>query len=614
VFVSHDGGSNFEPRDVESLTVEGDDESRTRARAKTTELESMGAAEDGTVAFVVNRRGRRLWLVVDADGHPLALSAAPTESARIGAAGQRGVAFEPRSAEYWESLDAGASWTPLGKLPVDPAARIGPDAEVAFACAARGCVFEGTLSRIGWRGGRDRSVFVSPPENKPRRATPRVSTPYTCTLDPSEWRRIDGAVDAPVAANAVIGKVAWFALRFDPATSMVEVVSVRHGGGGTLDRVQLLAPAKKPQGYAFAALQQIEGAVAIRYPLPQSQPKSDGTVKNVEVAWSDLLASKVGRAVIASAGPLRPGDYGGGPGASSLAMPALVSIASGGVYVRLHAVQRDDQPTYFVDGRSLPGRVETLPPVVWPDEVGRVGHSEMVHVGAAHVPLRLVDGAIVRASRSVEGPAKYTFDAVSLGASRPGDFAWRQDVSVGYSGDRAGRVVSLGDAQGKVATSALYPFRSSGAIVDPPVQLPTQLDLPAVPRACTAGERKSTPRVVATSLPGTRHPIIIVDAVEPTRVLLTDDAVLHGAPTSPCVAAYGASLVTSDVSARARIETAIIPLETPDRAWIFRAPRSKSDKDTLPAVEYRPMSCKPDSAAEVPVEVYREKDTLLDPS
>jgi hypothetical protein len=519
------------------------------------------------------------------------------------------VAFEPRTAEYWESLDAGASWTPLGKLPVDPAARIGEAAEVAFAFAARGCVFEGTLSRVGWRGGRERSVLVPPPE-KPRRATPRVSTPYACTLDPSEWRRIDGAVDVPVAANAAIGKAAWFALRFDPSTSMVEVVSVRLGSDGALDRTQLLAAAKKPQGYAFAALQQIEGAVAIRYPLPQSQPKGDGTVKNVEVAWSDLVAGKVGRAVIASAGPYRPGDYGRGPGASSLAAPALVSIASGGVYVRLHAALRDDQPTYFVDGRS----VETLPPVAWPDEVGRVGHSEMVHVGGSHVPLRLVDGGIVRAIRSSEGPARYTFDAVSLGASRPADFGWEQDVSVGYSGDKAGRIVSLGDARGKVATSALYPFRSSGAVVDPPVALPTQLDLPAVPRACSAGERKNTPRVVAASLPGTRHPIIVVDAVEPVRVLLTDDAVLHGSSTSPCVAAFGASLVTSEASATPRIETAIIPLETPDRAWIFRAPRGKSDKDTLPAVEYRPMSCKPDPGAEVPVEVYREKDTLIDPS
>lgn len=607
VFVSHDGGSTFEPRDVESLTVPDDDETRGRGRSKSTELESIAAAEDGTVALVVNRRGRRLWLVVDGDGHPIALSKAPTESARIGAAGQRGLAFEPRTAEHWESLDAGATWTALGKLPVDPASRIGPDAEVSFACVAKGCVFESTLTRVGWRGAKDRPVLVPPPEKQPRLATPKVGTPYSCTLEPSEWRRIDGAVDVPVAANAAIGKAVWYTLRFDLATSMVEVVSVRQGADGALERTQLLGPARSPQGSAFAALLQVEGAVALRYPLPQAQPKSDGTLRNVEVAWSDLLAGRTGRAVIPSAGPYRPGDYGRGPGASALAAPALLSIASGGVYLRLHPAQKDDQPTYFVDGRV----VETIPPVTWPEEAARIGHSEMVHIGPAHVPLRLFDGGIVRATPSGAG---YTFDAVSLGAARPADFGWKQDTSIGYVGDRAGRIVTLGDSRGKAAVSALYVFRGAGAVVEEPVKLPTQLDLPAVPRPCPANERKSTPRVVAPSLPGSRRPVLVADAVEPLRVLLTDDAVLHGTPQSPCVAAYGASLVSTESSATPRIETAIIPADAPERAWIFRAPRGKSDKDTLPSVEYRQMSCKPDPSAEVPVEVYRERDTLIDPT
>jgi photosystem II stability/assembly factor-like uncharacterized protein len=600
VFVSHDGGATFAARDVESLVAPDDDGIRGRAAAFA--VDSLAVAEDGTAAFVVSRGGRRQWLVVDDDGRTLALAKPPVDGARIGAVGQRAVAFDPGSRETWESLDAGASWTRLARLPVDPCGNAAECA--AVACVARGCVFGDVFSRIGWRPKTDAAVLVAPPSRSERRATPRVGVPYVCRTHPGDWRVVDGALGPPGAPQAAIGKAAWYVVRQDPTTSMVEFVSARRGPEDALDRSTLLGVAKKPAGVAYAVALQIEGAVALRYAVPEGA-KSDPTLRQIEVAWTDVLAGHSGRAVIPSGGPYRPGDYGRGSGGAQIAMPALVSIASGGVYVRLHAGLRDEQETYFVDGHT----VETLPAVHWPPDVARTGHSEMVHVGRAHVPLRLDDATVVRATR---GNTDVTFDAVTVSAVRPKDFGWVQAVSVGYSGDRAGRTVSLGDPAGKFATSVLYPFRADGPVLAEPIRLPTQLDVPFSPRPCDDGERKTTPRTIAPSLPGTRHPVIVTDAIEPKRLLLTDDAVLHGSPASPCVAAYEAVLVSTEIGTPTQGETAILPVDALDRAFLFRA-RAKNQNDVVSGIEYRSMSCALDATAEIPIEVYRERDTLVDP-
>ena len=77
--------------------------------------------------------------------------------------------------------------------------------------------------------------------------------------------------------------------------------------------------------------EQIEGAVAARYPVPQGG-RGNPRLKNVEVAWDNLLEGRVMRARITDAGPLRPGDYVSDSGRAQQARPDLLSIGSGGLF------------------------------------------------------------------------------------------------------------------------------------------------------------------------------------------------------------------------------------------------------------------------------------------
>jgi hypothetical protein len=601
VFVSRDHGATFDARDAPSLTVADDDRGRSQLQ-----VESLAAAEDGTVSFVVAQGGRRSWLVVDEDGRTLALTKPPVEGARIGAAGARGLAIDPSLREAWESLDGGATFSPLGRLPVTLTFGA-PEGVPKVACVARGCVIGDVLSRIGWRPAPHAPLLAPPPtpEHAQHRPEPRVGTPLTCTLDAGEWRKLPGAIGPPFAEQAAIGRFAWFTLRHDPVTAAVAVSEARLGHDGAVEEVPLFPPAKRGVTMAYTASIQIEGVAALRYPAVGIVDPRDPNLRHVEVAWDDALFGRVGHAVIPDGGPFRPHDYDE-KGKGTLANPALLSIASGGVYVRLHGSLGDDQPTYFVDGRTL----EVLPPVPWPPEARR-GRGEMVRIGHDHVPIRLDGSSVLRARRGQD--RAWAFDAISLGLAEPKSFGRSEQVDIAYVGEAAGLHLESSDLRGKDSLSRVFPFRAEGALLDPPTIVPTQLDLPATPRPCSAGDRTSSPRVVAPIQPGTRHPVIVTDPIEPQRVFLTDDAVLHGTPASPCAAAYEATLVSSEAGTGpgAAGEEGIVFVDPGERSWLFRA--AKATADPAGTLEYRAMSCRFDPAAEVPIEVFREKGTLIEP-
>jgi hypothetical protein len=593
VLVSRDGGATFDARDVESLSIPSDDRGRGQVA-----LESLAAAEDGTVSFIVAHGGRRSWLVVDEDGRALALPKPPVDTARIGAAGGRGLAIDPALREAWESLDGGATFLSLGKLPIDFAPGTA-DAQPRVACVARGCVIGDVLSRVGWRPA-PHVVLLAPPIGGPgtQKSEPLVGTPLSCTLDAGEWKTIPSALGPPSAQRAAIGRFAWFTLKHEPSSAAVSVVHVRLGREGRVEDVPLLPPAKRGAEMAYMASTQIEGVAAIRYPIPGTVEPRDPNIRHVEVAWDDALFGRVGHAIIADGGPYRPGDDNKG-----MANPALVSIASGGVYVRLHESLGDDQPTFFVDGHT----VDVVPPVPWPEETRRRGRVEMARVGRVDVPIRIDGSTILRARRVDKG---WAFDAVSLGLSDPRSFGRAEQFDIAYLGDAAGFHVESDAKGGGVSDGLLYPFRADGAVVAAPTRVPTQLDLPASPRPCSAGDNAQTPRVVVPFQPGTRHPVIVTDSVEPLRVLLTDDAVLHGTPQAPCAAAYDAVLVSSESATPTGTEEGIVFVDSAEHSWLFRTTRGRPD--AAPSlVEYRTMSCRLDPGAEVPLEVFKEKGTLV---
>ena len=91
------------------------------------------------------------------------------------------------------------------------------------------------------------------------------------------------------------------------------------------------------------------------------------------------------------------------------------------------------------------------------------------------------------------------------------------------------------------------------------------------------------------------------DAVEPLRVFLTDDAVLHGTPEHPCAAALDADPVRLTSSGGSARERALL---FPDgSSWLFRLAAVEGGRREA-RVEYRSMSCRPDPNLEPPPEVY----------
>jgi photosystem II stability/assembly factor-like uncharacterized protein len=597
VFVSRDGGATFEARDVESLAAPNDERASVRGV-----LETAAAAEDGTVAFVVMSRGHRSWLVVDEDGRPLAVSRPPTDSARIGAVGQRGFAFEPSSRESWESLDGGATWTPLGKLPVDPCASAGAGACTApIACTSYGCLLGDALSRIGWREPEHTAVLAPPPPSAegPRHTEKRVAAPFSCALDPGEWRHLAGVSTAPTAAEAAIGKSVWIARRVDPRSASVSVLHAKAGTNGVIEEIPLLTPKTHAEELAYYSSGQLEGVVALRYVPPSFK---NPELRNVEIAWDNSLFGHVGHAVIPDAGPFQHDDFDEGKVGAKIAHPALLSIAYGGVYARLHGNLGEAQPTFFVDGRA----VETIPPAVFVPEDRRRFNTDMTHLGHAHAPVWIDAGTAIRGHRSDRG---WSFDGAALGFASPEEFGLVEHASIAYVGERAALQLVTTDFAGRDWKGLLYPFRAEGAVFDEPVRVPVQLDVPPVPRACAPADL-ATPRVVAPYQPGSRHPVLVTDAVEPMRVLLTADAVLHGTPETPCVAAYDATLVSSELSSSPQSEQAVLSTTSPERAWLFR--KEQPPGAPWPEIAYRTMSCRVDPDAEVPPEVFRERGTFVE--
>jgi hypothetical protein len=440
-------------------------------------------------------------------------------------------------------------------------------------------------------------------ERATRRAVPRVGVTFSCALDPGEWRNVAGVLSPPGAGEAAIGKLAWFAARVDMRTASVSVFQAHPGPRPSFDEVTLLPPEPRGDEYAFFMAPQVEGVAALRYAIPTRRSSRDPTLRHVEVAWDNVLFNVVGRSAIANGDALRPGDYQDRRTGAQIALPPLLSIASGGIYARLHASFGDDQPTYFLDGRA----VETVPPVVWPEDARKHGSAEMLHVGRAHAPIRF-GATLLRATHDVTGA--WAFDGMTLGLVHPDDMGVTQHVDIAYAGERAAIVVDEGTESVRGARSRLFPIRADGALADEAIPAPTQQDLAGTPRACGSAERGTTSRIVAPFHPGTRHAVVIADPIEPMRVLLTDNAVLHGSPRSACVAAYEADLVTSEAGGH-QTDRALIFVEPSEHSYLFRSVDASQGES--PSVSFRTMTCHADPAMDAPIEVFRERGTLVDP-
>jgi hypothetical protein len=596
LFASIDGGRSFEPREIGGR-FDSNDEPAGRV--------TLSAGSDGTLALVAARAGSASLLVADDQGRVISASA-PPESALVGAAGLSAVAVTA-DGRVFESLDGGAAWEPAGNLPTQLCDDTGCD--VPIACTTAGCVVGDELTRVGWGASDLPEVGLSRASGRPARASGavRLKTPIACTLQGPPFRPLYGASRLPGADQAALGDAAWFAIGEDAATASATLYQARGGQHPRVETVTLLAPVADAVRYAFTvAPPQIEGGAALRYPIPDT--RSAGVrVRDVEVAWLNLFEKKPMRARIPDGGEYFPGDFersetGRRSVGARIAKPDLLSIAERGLYLRLHAsptkAAGSRQPTFFLDGKS----VQSLPPITFPSGILQGGNDEMARFGEAHLALYL-QGSGPSLVRGVLRKGAWEFDAVTVGLPNPRAFGLEQTHLTTYLGGRMAIRVESVDPVALTAEGRLFALRADGTLVDPPVQSPTLRDLPERPVACTPGVRESTGRVVARALPGTRHPVIVSDAVDPPRAMITGDFVLHGTPESPCAAALEVETVRAGQE-RVAEESGILLFDDLEHAWLLR--RVDSAEVGAPHIEYRSMSCRFEPGLEIPEELLGE--------
>jgi hypothetical protein len=593
LFVSNDEGRTFEPRDLGETGAEATDD---QAR-----IGMLSPGADGTMALVLRGpRGTSSLLVFDGRGS-LLRAGSPPERALLGGAGLSALALGVESGSVWESLDGGASWQDRGRAPL----QLCPgDAacDVPVLCSSGGCVVGDELTRVGW-GAPDASELemAGPVERAPVGVERRLKTPIGCVLGAAPWRTLAGVTELPDAASAALGEAAWFAAAPDPEAATAVAYHALPGARARVEQVTLLPKAQNPSGLAFAALPQVEGIAVLRYRVPDGRTK--GTrITDVEVAWDNLLEGRVVRQRIPDGGDYVPGDYERGSGRVQSARPDLLSIGERGLYLRLHAKARERQPTLFLDG----ARVTQIPPIVWPAGIAR-DHIEMAHLGAEHVGLAIVGRgrAAVRARQDGQG---FTFQAAAVGLPDPEAFGQLVDVKITYLGGQAALHVEEADHLAESSSARVLPLRASGAVIDPPRSAPTQANLPPLPLPCSADTKRASARVVARTFPGARHPVVVTDAVEPPRAMITAEAVLFGSAEAPCAAAFEVVPVTGSGTEPPPAESAILLLDDLEHAWMIRQTREPGVERT--GVEYRTMSCRFEANLDVPEEIQRSPEAL----
>jgi hypothetical protein len=593
LYASSDGGKNFEPRELGGRFDSGDE---TAGRV------TLSPAADGTLALVAVRGANAALFVADDQGRVISASA-PPESALVGAAGLSAIAVTA-DGRVFESLDGGAGWEPAGHLPAVLCDDSGCD--VPVACSTYGCVVGDELTRVGWGVSDLPEVgpFRSPSRASRVSAATRLKTPLACSLAPGPFRPLPGVGELPGASQAALGDAAWFSLGVDAGTASATLYQARGGPRPRVDAVTLLGPLADAGRYAVAATDQIEGGAALRYPVPEM--RAGARLRDVEVAWQNLYERKLVRARVADGGEYFPGDFTRVErrNAAQTAEPDLMSIGERGLYLRLHAsptkqtVAGSRQPTLFLDGKSA----QSLPPIVYPAGVVPGGIDEMAHVGEAHVALYYVRPGLAVVRGALDKGA-WGFDAVTIGMPNPQAFGLEQVVRTTYVQGRAAFHVEWVDPATQTAEARVFPLRAGGALVDPPLAVPTLRDLAERPAPCSAGMRDGTPRIIGRALPGTRHPVVVSDAIDPPRAMLTGDAVLHGTPESPCAAAFEVDPVRTGTE-RLADERGIVPLDDLEHAWLLR--RTGAEDGGPLRVEYRSMSCRFEPGLEIPEELTGE--------
>lgn len=613
VYVSKDGGKTFRPEEIEGLGDQVDEYAAPwrRSTARTLRVSASGAAPDGSIGFVVEREPETKLVVTDESGRLLSMASVPTVGVAVGIIGGRALAVAPRSGEAWETQDAGGEWHSLGPLPAPVCGNSG-SCSGNVACGALGCVVGGVLTRLGWGIDERLELPVLSGRHDERRREVRIRTPLVCNVAEGAWHKLEGLDAPPDATMAAFGKAAWFGVSVDGDTSQVDFLTAQSGARQRVDRETLLAAAKTPEQVAFHYSVQVEGATAMRFGVP----KPGANITDVEVAWHNLEDDKSLKGKIPDVGPYRPGDYVSlGAKRAQRASPDLVSIVSGGIFIRPHRLLRDNQTAYFLDGKS----VKELPGLTWPAvRLGGRVSTEYVRVDGQALPLGIVGDGIALITALSGG----TFQTAALGLAEPQLYGLNLSRRLTYVDGRATFQLSYVDVGGRHSQTLLFPLNS--ALDAAPTLAPSQAQLGVTPGRCDSDQLKQSPRIVSPFSPGTRHPILVNSPSDPQILMMSGSAVLHGSAKDPCLAALDAGAVSTGANP-APSETALILLDDLEHAWLFRREQLETEQPSLVRpptrfgisgmspgpIEYHAMSCSFEPDALLPPEVYAQPGTRV---
>ena len=661
LFVSRDGAETFSPRPIDVAHVNrpvhrsGDDEGSDEQPAEpegpevfdVDEQSTLRLGEDGVVGMNLSSPHGYTYVTMEPDGRLLQASGFPVEDAvNMAGAGRRVIAFvgpdtrpvpDGAGGTIFESIDGGATWEEQhAPLAVGQELNRGG---LPLSCTYAGCLAGETLTRLGWGGSPAPQMLEKP--DAPAARIPATKTPIVCDLSPqTKWSKIDDVWQVgslgplPEAFAAMRGRSAWSVLTYDADKGALVAVSATlpesgEGEPRLVSHTLLAGHGRAAKTAMYVSPTQVEGYAAVRVEVPRDKSgnvKLGAPMRNVEVAWENYFEGTSVRAKIPDAGVFAPGDVGGG--GTSLPSPQL-SITGKGLIVRPHS--GSGTPGFFFDttGKAVPYQ-----PMPWPRHTP-TGMDVSIHGTAGNATGEVNDVGLVYRSggdwftaivRLAKG-GQVTQNALSL-LPLPADsnFQISTTWAVGQKTPFGVSAMAI-DGFHQKAWATFFGFRGDGTFLRPE-PLPTPFDLPDRPRPCSASERAGV-RLEAKLrnggtiyFAGTRHPVLVNEpraknalGFQEPITLLTGDALLHGSPSSPCVAGWDAVGV-----AKQKITAVLSGGLT--HSWLFRlASKEPPDGKALrPSVgktsgsgaslEWRPMTCHYDPAAHVPEGVYNEAGTL----
>lgn len=656
LFVSHDGGETFAQRPLareagagdiepegerEARAEEGDDDQPVREGFDVNEESSLHPGEDGMVGMVLVGNGGIRYVTTDDDGRILRVARPPSDEVLMAGFGPRLIALKPADEgspdgiRVWESLDGGGTWVDIpGTRALD---RDFFRSSPALACGAGGCLLGDTVARVGWGGQAEPRVDALPAVEPAR--VPKLRTPIVCDVAPgSRWTRVENVYGAgePDLDEVMRGRAVWSMLTWDQKTGSVNVVAAMlpetGSGPPAVTSRPLFGKAPSIAQTALDLSHQMEGYAGARVRFatdPKGEIRLGSPMRGLEIAWENFLDGTSGRATIPDAGPFELGDI-----KINRPLPldtALLSVSPNGIFVRPHSPSARSALTFFLESGGKTARFDYP---AWPNRA----------LGNRNLSLRddtvIADGQLLAVGMErVEGP----FTALLLASRASGNWvttavsvAPKPSVSPdlvaltdwAYAGKSVGVTSLVADPKGGRAWATFQAFRGDGSL-GPAAELGTPLDLADPPRPCKPSERASFTRFEApltvrgeAAFSGTRHPILVNElgsaaasrsplTARPSMALLTWGAVVHGPPSSPCVAAWDAasfsapgsppiSAVLSGDLAHSYLFRQGAPDPSSSRSGAPSTPPGGPPRADLKVVEYRPISCRFDASAKIP--------------